>query len=256
MVSSSQQPPFIPEPFGNNASEINYPLPDTVSGAGSAAWNTGWPPATANPTGTPPAIQDFNGLDKTISGWVQWCQLGGGVPYWNSTIANLAGLGGTVGSNGGYPAGAIVQSNTFPNRLWRSTAENNVTNPDTGGAGWIALVPNVPPVTVFGTEGQALSPSTPVTLTGTIACPSSGTLLCKGSYNISNVANAGIAAALTCSAQSGTSADTCTVSQFHEKAFTVSSAGTYTVTFTVTPTSGLTPGTVSATLRASAVFSL
>jgi hypothetical protein len=37
---------------------------------------------------------------------------------------------------GGYPIGAIVES-LFENLLfYASTVDNNVTNPDTGGAGW------------------------------------------------------------------------------------------------------------------------
>lgn len=39
---------------------------------------------------------------------------------------------------GGYPAGAEVLSATTPGLSWMSTTDNNTTNPDTGGAGWLA----------------------------------------------------------------------------------------------------------------------
>ena len=39
---------------------------------------------------------------------------------------------------GGYPSGALVRSTIVATDFWISTTDNNVTNPDTGGAGWAA----------------------------------------------------------------------------------------------------------------------
>lgn len=38
---------------------------------------------------------------------------------------------------GGYPEGAIVASIANPGMLWLSIVDNNATNPDTGGTGWV-----------------------------------------------------------------------------------------------------------------------
>jgi hypothetical protein len=70
----------------------------------------------------------------------------------SETIGGNLGVAGTVSSvgvvipwsasfPGGYPRGAIVQSATVLGRFWVSTADNNTTNPDTGGANWLSVIP-------------------------------------------------------------------------------------------------------------------
>lgn len=36
----------------------------------------------------------------------------------------------------GYPEGAVVESAVNPGVFWISTIDDNMTNPDAGGAGW------------------------------------------------------------------------------------------------------------------------
>jgi hypothetical protein len=55
-----------------------------------------------------------------------WMSAGGGFPY-NSSFSTAIG---------GYPKGARVFM-ASGNGYWRSTVDNNVTDPDTGGAGWV-----------------------------------------------------------------------------------------------------------------------
>jgi hypothetical protein len=99
--------------------------------AGEPSLTDGWVPLNALPVaggGIPPDIRDMNGILNQITKWQQWQQAGGAVPY-DATFQTAIG---------GYPKNAIVGSATTAGLLWLATAENNATNPDTGGAGWIS----------------------------------------------------------------------------------------------------------------------
>ena len=48
--------------------------------------------------GTPPNINDFNGVLNYVTAWLRWNQAGGPVPYDASFSAEI----------GGYPNGAII----------------------------------------------------------------------------------------------------------------------------------------------------
>ena len=99
-----------------------------VDGAASLA--DGFPPDTfvaVAAGGVPPFGQDFNGILKQVTAWSRWMSAGGRVA-WDSAFS---------ASIGGYPNGAIVGSPATAGLAWRSTTDNNVTNPDTGGAGWV-----------------------------------------------------------------------------------------------------------------------
>jgi hypothetical protein len=67
-----------------------------------------------------------NEVLQFITAGLQWIQAGGAVNYDPTFQTQI----------GGYPAGCIVRSNTFGLRYWASSVDNNMTNPDTGGAGW------------------------------------------------------------------------------------------------------------------------
>lgn len=111
---------------------ITSPIPDTSTGA-NASQHLGFPPITATPIGSggiPPNIGDFNGAFQYVTKWLQWVQAGGGIVPYDSTLQT---------NIGGYPKGALVFSATTAGLVWMSTAENNATNPDTGGAGWVAF---------------------------------------------------------------------------------------------------------------------
>lgn len=97
---------------------------------GAASLTDGFPPLNFVPIGSggvPPFGQDFNGIFQEITAWNRWQQAGGVVPY-DATFQGLIG---------GYPKGALIASGTTANLLWMSTTDNNVTDPDTGGSGWI-----------------------------------------------------------------------------------------------------------------------
>jgi hypothetical protein len=99
--------------------------------AGAASLHDGFPPATFSPVaagGTPPWGQDVNGILNQISAGVQWQQVGG-QPIYNSAFATAIG---------GYPNGAILQS-ADGTGFWRSLTDNNVSNPDAGGANWLPM---------------------------------------------------------------------------------------------------------------------
>ena len=100
--------------------------------SGAASFTDGFPPVTFLPLGaggTAPYGKDYNGIFQIITKWKQWNQAGAPIA-WDSTFS---------GEIGGYPAGALVQSATTSGLFWFSTADNNTTNPDTGGAGWTAF---------------------------------------------------------------------------------------------------------------------
>ena len=108
-------------------------IPTTTVDPAAASLSLGFPPNTfadIGAGGTPPDGRDFNGILNQLSAWGQWSGVGGPIP-WSSTISAAAG---------GYPLGAIVLSGTVTGRLYQSQVNANVTNPDTGGAGWEILV--------------------------------------------------------------------------------------------------------------------
>ena len=97
---------------------------------GAASYTDGFPPLTfLNPSAGGALIdgRDMNGILNALSALLMYYSAGVQVTY-DSTFQSTVG---------GYPKGAIVQSATTPFLYWLSTADNNTTNPDTGGAGWV-----------------------------------------------------------------------------------------------------------------------
>ena len=133
-MQASQIPLKFQIPFANNAgSGYIRPVPQAsqigiTPGAGSLT--DGFPPVCFQPVGAggvPPSGQDFNGLLNQITAWIRWSSAGGPV-YYDPTFS---------ASIGGYPQGAILPAAGSIGSFWISTVDNNVTDPDTGGAGWI-----------------------------------------------------------------------------------------------------------------------
>ena len=134
-MQSSNIPTKIPVPFANAASSTYKNTIPTASQIGitngKASLTDGFPPLTftaISAGGIPPFGADFNGILYEITTITQWQQAGGFFVYDSSFSTTI----------GGYPKGAILQSANTAG-LWLSTSENNTTNPDTGGAGWISL---------------------------------------------------------------------------------------------------------------------
>jgi len=167
-MQSTNIPSKIPLPFANSASSTyKYSIP-TASQIGitngKASLTDGFPPLTFTPIGSggvPPFGGDMNGILYEITAIQQWQEAGGFFPY-DSTFSTAIG---------GYPEGAVLQSSSF-NGLWVSSAENNTTNPDTGGAGWVSLafegLQSVAVVSNTATLTQLQSAYPIITLTGTL----------------------------------------------------------------------------------------
>lgn len=112
---------------------VTSPIPDTTA-APAASQQLGFPPATSVPVaggGTPPNIDDFNGVFQYVTAWVQWQQAGGPIQYDSVLSASI----------GGYPQGTMLQTNPFGG-FWLSLVNNNTSDPDTGGANWVSWPPH------------------------------------------------------------------------------------------------------------------
>lgn len=104
-------------------------IPQTTADPAAASFDVGFPPQTFTDQGaggTPPDGRDFNGILNFLSAWARWQATGAPVGYDSTFQTDI----------GGYPKGAVVASATTLGVFWLSTVENNLTNPDTGGAGW------------------------------------------------------------------------------------------------------------------------
>lgn len=132
-------PSPITEAFGVNAGVtfVNYPIPvasqiGIVDGA--ASFNDGFPPLNFTKVelgGVPPSGADMNGLLKMITAYCAMLQAGQPIKY-NAAVQTAIG---------GYALGAVLQKAADTNATWTSVAANNMTNPDTGGAGWLSSIP-------------------------------------------------------------------------------------------------------------------
>ena len=133
MISSSI-PYKFGEIFGKNAggAYLTTPIPQTTGSGIRASQDLGFPPATATPVGsggTPPDIRDFNGIFQYVTAWLMWVQAGGAPVAYDATFQTAIG---------GYPTGAVVGSAVTAGKTWISTADNNLTNPDAAGSGWLS----------------------------------------------------------------------------------------------------------------------
>jgi hypothetical protein len=133
---ASQIPTLFQLPFANNAGAgyiRSIPKNSEVGLInGAASLYDGFPPLCFQPIesgGFAPFGQDFNGILYQITAGVQWLQAGGLAVY-NATLQTAIG---------GYPAGAVLVK-ASGNGFWISAVDNNLTDPDTGGAGWNDLL--------------------------------------------------------------------------------------------------------------------
>jgi hypothetical protein len=114
------------------ASGIKNTIPLTSAGdtlPNNASYDVGFPAITLTPIpsgGLPPLGADFNGIFNEITGVSNWSSAGGLFPYDATFSAQVDG----------YPKGATLLK-SIGYGMWQSNTDNNTTNPDTGGAGWI-----------------------------------------------------------------------------------------------------------------------
>lgn len=135
-MQSSDAPDKIPLPFAADAGPSyirSIPLASQIGiENGAASFADGFVPLNMTPVaagGVPPFGQDMNGILNQATAGLQWAQAGG-LPTYDPVFA----LEIT-----GYPAGAVIQS-ADKTGLWRSTANNNQTNPDAGNASFTASI--------------------------------------------------------------------------------------------------------------------
>jgi hypothetical protein len=132
---ASQIPAKFNIPFANSAG-VGYirtiPQSSQVSiTPGAASLTDGFPPLTFTAIGAggvPMSGQDMNGILNEITANQQWLQAGGMAVY-DSAFSSAIG---------GYPNGAVLRM-ANNNGIWVSMVDNNTTNPDASGAGWIPL---------------------------------------------------------------------------------------------------------------------
>lgn len=179
-MQSSNIPAKIPLPFAYAAGPSYKNTIPTASQIGitngKASLTDGFPPLTftaLSAGGVPPFGADFNGILNEITTIQQWQEAGGLFTY-DGTFSTAIG---------GYPKGAVVQSNTT-NGLWLSRIENNTDNPDSGGTNWV-------PFGWYGNIGIVMS-GTSVTVNGYQAAypilTLSGTLTSSCNLILPNVA--------------------------------------------------------------------
>lgn len=151
-------PVKIVEPFAAGGSKNTIPVPDPGT-PGAASWTLGFPPATMiDPAdgGIGPSGLDFNGIYFAISALSRWFNSGAGFAY-------DAAFSATVG---GYPRGSRVLQ-ASGSGYWLSIVDNNVTNPDTGGAGWIPQAGKTTS-SVYASAQQTLAVGAPKILFDTV----------------------------------------------------------------------------------------
>lgn len=155
-------PSRIPRRWADTASSA-YVRPIPVDSQipiadGAASLTDGFVPLNATPIsagGIPPDMRDMNGILQWVTEWVRWQNAGGQFVPHSVTFASAVG---------GYPQDAVVASKVTAGQYFRSTTNNNVTDPDAGGAGWVpflaagnlgnATVPNASLVAPAGSGGQ------------------------------------------------------------------------------------------------------
>lgn len=131
-MNNSAMPSRLTVVFSASGDKNTIPVNSTSEtlADGLASMDSGFPPLTRIPLsagGKPPRGQDFNGIFSDIYTRLQWNQSGGCYPFDAAFSAAI----------GGYPKGAIL-INSSRDGYWQSIVDNNTTNPDSGGLGWIS----------------------------------------------------------------------------------------------------------------------
>jgi hypothetical protein len=161
-MAGQATPPRLVEPFANSATACTqaapvpggktfpFPVPSQQSVLnGAASLTDGFVPLNmTNPTdgGVPPFGIDMNGILFIVSSWAAFFAAGQ-YPVYDATLQTAMG---------GYALGARVQQAANPEAFWTSTVSGNMTDPDTGGAGWISSVALYSAAALTGTNDVVL----------------------------------------------------------------------------------------------------
>lgn len=132
----SDLPTRIQLPFGASAGSgyiRTVPVASQIGVQdGAASFTDGFPPLNFLPVGAggvPPFGQDMNGLLNQATAWTRW-QATGAPPVYDATFSAAVG---------GYPKGSFLSNATTVGQFWISQIDDNTSNPDSGGANWIAF---------------------------------------------------------------------------------------------------------------------
>lgn len=133
----SDIPVRFPIPFGASAVVPfieQVPTPSQIGITdGRASLETGFPPDTFTPIpagGVAPFGKDFNGLLFQTTAWSRWFHAGAPIAFDSAFSSAISG----------YPKGTVLAGANF-GTWWLNLVENNITNPDTGGANWVRFSP-------------------------------------------------------------------------------------------------------------------
>jgi hypothetical protein len=133
-MSGAPTPERVVEAFAAAAAPPYITLPIPVAAdptPGKASFDTGFPAITmTNPGGIPPSGADMNGILFTLSSWCAALQ-GGQIAAYDATAQTAFG---------GYKLGALL-TKADGSGYWQSIVDANMTDPDTGGAGWVSDSP-------------------------------------------------------------------------------------------------------------------
>lgn len=154
------------------AAYINtIPVPSQIPVTpGAASYTDGFPPLTMTDVsagGVAIAGPDMNGILNEMSAVDLWMCAGAGFPYSSAFSTAI----------GGYPKGARVLM-ASGNGYWVSTADNNTSDPDTGGANWASAYENA--ITALTGDVTASGP-------GSVAATLAASGVTAGSYNAANI---------------------------------------------------------------------
>lgn len=130
-MKRTDAPKKQPVPFGVNGPREDL-LPTTPAGNNQASYDSGFPPVTMilkSAGGLPPKGEDFNQILFELSALNRWAS-SGTLNSYDSTFAT---------SIGGYAKGSMVLSDSGL-IIYMNTVDDNSTNPNTGGAGWVNLL--------------------------------------------------------------------------------------------------------------------
>jgi len=131
-MQQSNAPAKLVLPFANSGAKNTIPVASQIGiTPGAASLTDGFPPLTRTPLvagGVPPSGLDMNGVLFALAAIDRWSNAGGRYPY-DAAFATDVEVAG-------YPKGAIVLRSDGEGG-WLNTVDNNETDPETGGAGWV-----------------------------------------------------------------------------------------------------------------------
>lgn len=135
-MSGQPQPTRLLKAFAADAisADITLPIPEPSQSAitpGAASLTEGFPPACfQDPAdgGVLPSGADFNGVLRQATEPAAYL-MAGQRPLYDATLQTFMG---------GYAIGAVLVQAADHTKTWTSLVDGNMTNPDTGGAGWLS----------------------------------------------------------------------------------------------------------------------